>query len=973
MSKLCDEDSASESSRSQISSAYSLPSSTSSHRRQKHCGSKTSHDSCLSDALVSVVRRLNRPTVELSKFDGDPLRYSRFMRQFKTKIVVNCDSYDDMLCYLEQYTVGEPHQIVIGCSYMEAKEGYKTAIKELDERYGDQDVIINAYVNKALKWSTIKADNPKELDKFAVYLKECCNAVKSINALDVLEYSENLKKLVMKLPFSHQEKWRNLVAQTKEKGQRVKFQHLVDLVAKEAKKANDPTFGRLALAEKKESTFQRNQYVKGSFASTTKEHQQVDVKKTPNTNHRFSDERVQSTASHVSSTNFVGTDSFSGVCVTHATAFTVPCLYCSGNHAMDVCQKLPSLLFNDRIRYLRSKGMCFACLKLGHSRNLCRNRSMCQKCRGIHPTILHINQSSGGIVNQITNPIVRDRSSGASVLTTSVGQCHMGAGDDDCAMAIIPVTLRSANGMKSLNTYAFLDPGSNVSFCSEQIAEDLGVSGKEVRITMDTMGATQKFSTQRIEGLEVGSLSSNNFIQLPAIYMKDKMPVNNQQIATTEDISSWPHLKNITLPQITSEVGLLLGNNIPDAYTPMDVRTGPRGSPHAVKSLLGWIVWNVLRSGPSADLTVNYAEVCAIEQTTEMQKLDKLYLRSLQLDFPERIIDDRMEPSQEDNVCMEKVQHSIVLKDDHYELCLPVKMNVFLPGTHNQAVQRLRSLHKKMLRNIQFCDDYMAFMDSIIKKGYTVRVSEVKMNRDDGRMWHGIYHPRKPKKIRVGFDCTAQHRGVSLNHALLQGPDLMHNLVDVLLRFRQYPFVVMADIEAMFHQVSVPHDDQDCLRFYLWPDGNVLTEPVVYGMVAHLFGEVSLPICCILALHKAAKDHQEEFPLASKDIIRDFYMDEFLVSVSTVDEAMSMVSDITEVCSRGFRLTKWVSNNKNVAVGDIVLVVDNSPRNSWTLGRIMEVVSDRRGIIRIVKVKTPTTILKRPVHKLCMILEADIV
>ena len=60
-------------------------------------------------------------------------------------------------------------------------------------------------------------------------------------------------------------------------------------------------------------------------------------------------------------------------------------------------------------------------------------------------------------------------------------------------------------------------------------------------------------------------------------------------------------------------------------------------------------------------------------------------------------------------------------------------------------------------------------------------------------------------------------------------------------------------------------------------------------------------------------------------------------------------------------------------MGDIVLVVDSSPRNSWTLGRIMEVASDRRGIIRIVKVKTPTTILQRPVHKLCMILEADIV
>ena len=69
---------------------------------------------------------------------------------------------------------------------------------------------------------------------------------------------------------------------------------------------------------------------------------------------------------------------------------------------------------------------------------------------------------------------------------------------------------------------------------------------------------------------------------------------------------------------------------------------------------------------------------------------------------------------------------------------------------------------------------------------------------------------------------------------------------------------------------------------------------------------------------------------------------------------------------------KWLRPQRNVSVGDIVLIVDNSPRNSWTLGRILEVMADRKGVIRVVKVKTKTTTLLRPIHKLCVILEADI-
>ena len=78
-----------------------------------------------------------------------------------------------------------------------------------------------------------------------------------------------------------------------------------------------------------------------------------------------------------------------------------------------------------------------------------------------------------------------------------------------------------------------------------------------------------------------------------------------------------------------------------------------------------------------------------------------------------------------------------------------------------------------------------------------------------------MYHPKKPDKIRVVFDCSAKCAGSSLNDQLLQGPDLTNSLVGVLTRFRQESVAFMSDIEAMFYQVFVPEEQRDFLRF-LW-------------------------------------------------------------------------------------------------------------------------------------------------------------
>ena len=68
---------------------------------------------------------------------------------------------------------------------------------------------------------------------------------------------------------------------------------------------------------------------------------------------------------------------------------------------------------------------------------------------------------------------------------------------------------------------------------------------------------------------------------------------------------------------------------------------------------------------------------------------------------------------------------------------------------------------------------------------------------------------------------------------------------------------------------------------------------------------------------------------------------------------------------------KWYTKRRNMEVNDIVLIVDSSPRNCWALGKVMSVFCDRKGLVRSAKVKTQNNVLHRPIHKLCLILEAE--
>jgi hypothetical protein len=149
----------------------------------------------ITESLLKQSLKSTLPTREISIFRGDPLEYRLFIRAFEHGVVDKSDSYRDYIYYLEQYTSGEPRELVRSCLHMDPKTGYERAMELLKNNFGDEYRISTSFVEKAMKWPNIKSEDPAGLKGFSLFLTGCLNSMKDIDYLKELNHPKNLKEL----------------------------------------------------------------------------------------------------------------------------------------------------------------------------------------------------------------------------------------------------------------------------------------------------------------------------------------------------------------------------------------------------------------------------------------------------------------------------------------------------------------------------------------------------------------------------------------------------------------------------------------------------------------------------------------------------------------------------------------------------------------------------------------------------------
>lgn len=64
---------------------------------------------------------------EIQVFDGDPLQYQTFTKSFEHNTESKNQSHIDCLYYVEQYTIGQPRELVRSCLHMAPDRGFRKA------------------------------------------------------------------------------------------------------------------------------------------------------------------------------------------------------------------------------------------------------------------------------------------------------------------------------------------------------------------------------------------------------------------------------------------------------------------------------------------------------------------------------------------------------------------------------------------------------------------------------------------------------------------------------------------------------------------------------------------------------------------------------------------------------------------------------------------------------------------------------
>ena len=473
---------------------------------------------------------------------------------------------------------------------------------------------------------------------------------------------------------------------------------------------------------------------------------------------------------------------------------------------------------------------------------------------------------------------------------------------------------------KIVKTYALYDTGSTGCFITESIREQLNVTCIETSLKLQTMHGTDIQPTKIVSGLVVSDEEGNNAVELPETFTKMEIPVDHDQIPKQEILQQWPHLHEIVdkVPMYHPdlEVGLLIGSNCPSALQPLQVIPTTGSDPFAVRYKHGWTVNGPIHvKSNSYGITCHRMIVSNVEKSTD--NITDSVSKFFALDFSEKNVGpNELGLSIEDRKFLSVTQETITSVDGHYQIKLPFRDDrPKLPNNRYQAVIRAQWQKKKMMRSEEYRDNYTAFMQKLLSKGYAQKVpaEEIKKDAVFYLPHHGVYHPKK-KKLRVVFDCSAKYDGVSLNDMLLQGPDLTNSLIGTLIRFREEPVAFTSDIEGMFYQIKVPPEQHDFLRFLWWPRGNINRPMDQYRMTVHTFGAICSPSIANFALKAAADKADETYDVnIGQTIRRNFYVDDCLKSCPNTTCAKKAAENVAKALAESrFHLTKFISNDSDV-------------------------------------------------------------
>ena len=509
----------------------------------KSCrGRNDGDDEGVSEMICKLLQHQGAPEVELDKFSGNPMEYQYFVTMFKSDNVKISDQMG-RLTRLIKFTDGEAKELIRHCIHLPPEAGYETAVKPLNNRYGNPHYLLASYRKEIRALPPVKPGDASGFRNFYNFVLKC-ETFSKCTCWNALETPETLCILVSKFPGRLRDSWNRKVQVVRRTLQREPcLADISSFVSDETTLVNDPIFSRDA--------------VQGYVQTPDKRYDRKHDKKYDRRN------------------NY-------GNFATKGGEVEVKCSLCEGNHDLDDCSSFLQFELQERSKWLYNNKLCYGCLNaisVNHNARNCKNRKECKVCKKRNPTSLHGYRAEKSKEKQSDGQLSDGANAHVNCATAKTKS-------DIISMCVVPVFVRHKLSNRIVKTYAMLDNCSQATFMQKKHLGDLGLHGRKTLITVKTMNGEVTKSSEVLDDIEVAQASNGKeekvWVKLPSTYTRKELPVDSREVATSEKLKRWKYLdrlKPVMNVDDNKEVSLLIGANCVRALEPREIISSQHGGP----------------------------------------------------------------------------------------------------------------------------------------------------------------------------------------------------------------------------------------------------------------------------------------------------------------------------------------------------------------------------------------------------------
>ena len=891
------------------------------------------------------------PQAQLPIFDGAPLKWVEFITKFKD--VVHDQDYlnDTQRClYLTQHLSGPAKRAVQG--FVNDRRGYVLSLQQLKYRFGQKSKIAQATLQSVTKGKSIENDDLSGLEEFYYQMSDCLVTLRMLRYSSDLYSSDILRQAVSRLPHRLTPKWAEYSFRIRSRSQEPNLVHLAEWLQERLLAMNDASLPEHSRTKKGSSAKFNSTVVTSALVSCRICEEKHPFYKCSRYKELPPGKRYDFLKKLKLCTNCCSDGHSYSNCTSQLTCFASGC---NQKHHTSLHQ-----YFEDK----KSK-------RQGGDKNRQRKEKDANQEKGDKKGDKDGDREKDKKDEE--KDVKKDPEVKKDPPDPKDVKTHHVSTEKDTYLWIVPVTLSAPDNDRSVSTYALLDNASTDTLLREDVAAELNLQPSKMEpVNVGTVLEEKKKPLNApIVSLSVSARDgANNTPIKEALVVPSSsfnMPAQPRPPDPTQS-DLFASLNGIPLSEVRpDEITILIGADAPTVHIPVDSKRGNQDELLAVNTLFGWTLFG---KGTRQGLAVRNASFhhvsvtpthasdkrmddsllpkfwvdrnirknvsvnslnCACDNQLHTQ-LERFWLQEHSAILPHR------EPamSQEDTSALAKLEAETKYLAERGRYMVPMlRRTTILPDSRYMALKRFHFTLKRLRKDPNLFQIYKNIIDGYVTAGYARKLSESEARAHSPRTWflphHPVVHPNKPGKVRVVFDGAAEVDGVSLNSTLITGPDLLNNLVGVLIRFRSGRIAIAADVEAYYHQVLVPPEDAESLRFFWTENIHDDKDICVMQMLVHIFGAKDSANCVIYALQRTARDNHEDFDaLSYETILRSFYMDDCLKSVGSAEEMVDLASKLIALCKRGgFRLTKFLSNDQSVL--DSLPPSEVSPRTSVDL------------------------------------------